>query len=89
MIIRKAGASDADQLKTLYFEHLTHYPPKEEQNMELWAKMIEKFENDNKQNRRQDGRQEKEELKSFAKRPFFEDIISEQNRQKRTENRCK
>ena len=47
MIIRKAKASDADQLKTLYFEHLTHYPPKEEQNMELWAKMIEKFENDN------------------------------------------
>jgi len=47
MIIRKAGASDADQLKTLYFEHLTHYPPKEEQDMALWAAMLEKFENDN------------------------------------------
>ena len=47
MIIRKARASDADQLKTLYFEHLTHYPPKEEQDMALWAAMLEKFEHDN------------------------------------------
>ena len=26
MIIRKATGSDADDLKTLYFEFLTHYP---------------------------------------------------------------
>lgn len=47
MIIRKAGASDAQVLKTLYFEHLTNYPPKEEQNMQMWERMLEKFEADN------------------------------------------
>ena len=46
MIIRKAKVADADQLKTLYFEHLTHYPPKEEQDMALWVAMIDKFEKD-------------------------------------------
>ena len=30
MIIREASAGDAQELKELYFEHLTKYPPKEE-----------------------------------------------------------
>ena len=46
MKIRKATASDAEVLKILYFEHLTQYPPTEEQNMSLWAKMLDKFEKD-------------------------------------------
>jgi len=46
MNIRKAKASDAEALKVLYFEHLTRFPPQEEQNMELWRKMLDKFEND-------------------------------------------
>lgn len=46
MVIRKARASDAYELKLLYFEYLTHFPPKEEQDMNLWAKMIAKFEQD-------------------------------------------
>lgn len=46
MIIRKAIPEDADCLKTLYFEHLTHFPPKEEQDMILWKKMIANFEKD-------------------------------------------
>lgn len=46
MTIRKAKATDANDLKVLYFEHLTHYPPKEEQDMDLWARMLEKFEQD-------------------------------------------
>ena len=33
MMTRKASAADAQALKTLYFEHLTNYPPKEEQDM--------------------------------------------------------
>lgn len=32
-MIRKAKATDAEDLKVLYFEYLTQYPPKEEQNM--------------------------------------------------------
>ena len=35
MIIRKAKSTDAKGLKTLYFEYLTHFPPKEEQDMTL------------------------------------------------------
>lgn len=46
MIIRKAKGADANQLKTLYFEYLTHFPPKEEQDMTLWQNMLEKFEKD-------------------------------------------
>ena len=34
MIIRQAKQSDAEQLKKLYFEYLTAFPPTEEQNME-------------------------------------------------------
>lgn len=43
MIIRKAKGTDANELKTLYFEYLTHFPPKEEQDMEVWENMLEKF----------------------------------------------
>ena len=46
MIIRKAKGADANQLKTLYFEYLTHFPPKEEQDMSLWQSLLEKFEKD-------------------------------------------
>lgn len=46
MTIRKASAADAQALKTLYFEHLTNYPPKEEQDMTKWAQLLSKFEQD-------------------------------------------
>ena len=46
MIIRKATAADAHALKSLYFEHLTKYPPAQEQDMELWSRMLERFERD-------------------------------------------
>lgn len=46
MIIRKAKATDAEELKVLYFEYLTHFPPKEEQDMNLWGEMLDKFEQD-------------------------------------------
>lgn len=46
MNIRKAKASDAEALKILYFEHLTRFPPQEEQDMALWRKMLDKFEQD-------------------------------------------
>ncbi|MBR5220239.1 MAG: GNAT family N-acetyltransferase [Clostridia bacterium] len=46
MIIRKASAADAQALKTLYFEHLTNYPPKEEQDMTKWEYLLEKFAQD-------------------------------------------
>lgn len=46
MIIRKAKAADAQDLKVLYFEFLTHFPPKEEQDMELWRALLERFEQD-------------------------------------------
>lgn len=46
MIIRKAQNKDADDLKTLYFEYLTHFPPKEDQDMQLWKQLLDKFEKD-------------------------------------------
>ena len=46
MVIRKATGSDANDLKTLYFEFLTHYPTKEEQNMQQWQDILNKFEKD-------------------------------------------
>ena len=46
MIIRKAKGKDANELKTLYFENLTHFPPKEEQDMDVWQNMLEKFAQD-------------------------------------------
>lgn len=45
MNIRKAKASDAEALKILYFEHLTRFPPQEEQDMALWMSKFEKDEN--------------------------------------------
>ena len=44
MIIRQARPEDAQDLKTLYFEFLTHFPPKEEQDMNRWAEVISRFE---------------------------------------------
>lgn len=46
MIIRKAKSTDANDLKVLYFEYLTHFPPKEEQDMSLWQHILDKFERD-------------------------------------------
>ncbi len=46
MIIRKAKSTDANDLKVLYFEYLTKFPPKEEQNMFLWEDLLNKFEKD-------------------------------------------
>jgi len=46
MIIRQAKPEDAQDLKTLYFDFLTQYPPKEEQDMKLWKQKIEKFSKD-------------------------------------------
>lgn len=48
MTIREATASDANDLKVLYFEFLTQYPPKEEQDMELWAEKVSQFAQDDK-----------------------------------------
>lgn len=46
MIIRQAKPEDAKDMKTLYFDFLTQYPPKEEQDMKLWEQKIEKFSKD-------------------------------------------
>ena len=46
MIIRKAKSTDAEDLKVLYFEYLTAYPPTEEQDMDVWANLLDKFERD-------------------------------------------
>ncbi len=47
MIIRKAKPTDAQDLKLLYFEYLTQFPPTEEQDMALWANLLEQFEHNN------------------------------------------
>ena len=44
MIIRQAKPEDAQDLKTLYFDFLTQFPPKEEQDMNRWAEVISRFE---------------------------------------------
>lgn len=44
MIIREATTADAQDLKTLYFVYLTKFPPKEEQDMNRWTKVISNFE---------------------------------------------
>ena len=49
MIIREATARDAEALKVLYFEHLTKYPPQEEQNMAVWESLLDEYKNDRKQ----------------------------------------
>ena len=46
MIIREATARDAEALKVLYFEHLTKYPPQEEQNMAVWESLLDECKND-------------------------------------------
>ena len=46
MIIRKAKSTDALDLKVLYFEYLTKFPPKEKQDMFLWETLLDKFERD-------------------------------------------
>lgn len=48
MIIRKATGKDAYELKVLYFDHLTNYPPKEEQDMKKWENILDRFEKDDK-----------------------------------------
>ena len=48
MLIRKASARDAADLKILYFEYLTKYPPKEEQDMQQWERLLSKWEQDEK-----------------------------------------
>lgn len=44
MVIRKATSTDADDLRVLYFEYLTRFPPREEQDMDLWRNLLDKFE---------------------------------------------
>lgn len=46
MNIRKATGNDAQALLVLYFEYLTSYPPKEEQDMTLWSNLLDKFAQD-------------------------------------------
>ena len=46
MIIRKAKNTDANDLKILYFDYLTQFPPKKEQDMSLWKQLLDKFEKD-------------------------------------------
>jgi len=43
MIIRQAKPEDAQDLKTLYFEFLTQFPPQEEQDMKKWTDVISRF----------------------------------------------
>lgn len=47
MIIRKATKQDAESLKELYLYHLTKKPPAENQDLKVWAEMIDLFEKDN------------------------------------------
>lgn len=48
MLIRQALPEDAEDLKILYFEYLTNYPPQEPQNMNTWRDIILKLnENEN------------------------------------------
>ena len=41
MLIRQAQAKDAEDLRVLFHQFLTKYPPQEEQDMILWRKVIE------------------------------------------------
>ena len=40
MLIRQAEEKDVMDIKDLYFNFLTKYPPKEEQDMEAWKQLI-------------------------------------------------
>ncbi len=44
MIIRKANIGDIPALVELYHNHLTHYPPKDAPDLDLWRSTVEKFE---------------------------------------------
>ncbi|MCR4677873.1 MAG: GNAT family N-acetyltransferase [Lachnospiraceae bacterium] len=46
MVVREASGKDAQDLKVLYFEYLTKYPPQEEQNMEVWEAILEEYSKD-------------------------------------------
>ena len=48
MIIRKAKPEDAPTIKELYFNYLTRFPPREDQDMALWKEMISRFQQDEK-----------------------------------------
>lgn len=48
MIIREAKAADAQNLKILYFDYLTQFPPKEEQDLEQWGQLIEQLKADDR-----------------------------------------
>ena len=43
---QKSKSDGSHDLKELYFEHLTQFPPKEEQDMDLWCNLLVKFEQD-------------------------------------------
>ncbi|MBR1714669.1 MAG: GNAT family N-acetyltransferase [Treponema sp.] len=43
MLIREAEEKDVLDIKDLYFNFLTKYPPKEEQDIETWKKLINEF----------------------------------------------
>ncbi len=45
MYIRKAKCTDANDLKVLYFENLTQFPPKEEQDMNFNVRPFAVIEN--------------------------------------------
>lgn len=45
-LIRKATPADAENLHDLYFNHLTKYPPQEEQDMTDWREMLVRFQKD-------------------------------------------
>ena len=46
MMIRQAEPRDAADLRELYFCYLTKNPPREEQDMNEWARRIEEFQKD-------------------------------------------
>ena len=42
-LIRKAVPNDVSDLKELYFEYLTQYPPTEQQDMDKWKELVNEF----------------------------------------------
>ena len=43
LTIRRAAPADAEALRELYFNHLTSFPPSEEQDMDVWREMLARF----------------------------------------------
>lgn len=43
LYIREAAINDVEALHDLYMNHLTRYPPKEEQNISEWSKLLEEL----------------------------------------------